>query len=75
MDVIFEPLQLSPEFNELGIDHVILLTAGIASFLTACFRFPLDPDRPLYCGIALEKPQNIWGLSLPPIDWHEGESE
>jgi len=35
----------------------------------------VDPDRPLYCGIALEKPQNIWGLSLPPIDWHEGESE
>jgi hypothetical protein len=35
----------------------------------------VDPDRPLYCGVALERPQNIWGLSLPPIDWHEGESE
>lgn len=35
----------------------------------------VDPDQPLHCGIALEKPQNIWGLSLPPDDWHEGESE
>ena len=35
----------------------------------------VDPDQPQHCGIALEKPQNIWGLSLPPDDWHEGESE
>jgi hypothetical protein len=34
----------------------------------------VDPDQPRYCGIALEKPQNIWGLSPPPDDWHEGES-
>jgi hypothetical protein len=33
------------------------------------------PDQPRHCGIALAKPQNIWGVSLPPDDWHEGESE
>jgi hypothetical protein len=34
----------------------------------------VDPEKPLRCGIALAIPQNIWGISLPPKDWHEGES-
>lgn len=33
----------------------------------------VDPDRPGHCGIALAKAQNIWGLSLPPDDWHESD--
>ena len=35
----------------------------------------VDPEKPLRCGIVLEIPQNIWGISLPPKDWHEGNSE
>ncbi|MGC2194854.1 MAG: hypothetical protein WA628_09265 [Terriglobales bacterium] len=31
----------------------------------------VDPDQPRHCGIKLEKPENIWGLSLPPDDWQE----
>jgi len=31
----------------------------------------VDPDQPRVCGIGLVKPENIWGLSLPPDDWHE----
>jgi len=31
----------------------------------------IDPERPRHCGIALAKPENIWGLSLPPDDWYE----
>ncbi len=31
----------------------------------------VDPDQPRHCGIKLEKPQNIWGLSFPPDDWYE----
>ena len=31
----------------------------------------VDPDRPRHCGIGLEKPENIWGLSLPPEDWRD----
>ena len=31
----------------------------------------VDAGRPLVCGIALDKPENIWGLSLPPDDWHD----
>jgi len=25
----------------------------------------ISPDRPGQCGIALERPENIWSLSLP----------
>ena len=31
----------------------------------------VDPDRPRVCGIALDKPENIWGVIVPPDDWHE----
>lgn len=33
----------------------------------------VDPQNPLQCGIALVTPQNIWGISLPPKDWNEGD--
>ena len=35
----------------------------------------VDPQQPLHCGIALSKPENIWGVSLPPDDWAEHTSE
>ncbi len=31
----------------------------------------IDPDQPRHCGINLEKPENIWGLTLTPGDWQE----
>jgi PilZ domain len=31
----------------------------------------VDPNNPLHCGIELDEPQNIWGVPLPPDDWHE----
>ena len=31
----------------------------------------IDPENPLHCGIELDEPQNIWGVSLPPNDWRE----
>lgn len=30
-------------------------------------------ERQFEFGIALDKPQNIWGISLPPADWREPE--
>jgi hypothetical protein len=33
----------------------------------------VDPEQPRHCGIGLAKPQNIWGLSLPPDDWREND--
>ena len=35
----------------------------------------VDPERPQRCGIALEKPENIWDLPSPPDDWHETAHE
>ena len=29
-------------------------------------------ERPLEFGVGLDRPQNIWGISLPPADWQEG---
>ena len=34
----------------------------------------VDPSNPLLCGIRLEKPENIWGVPLPPDDWSEADS-
>ena len=31
-------------------------------------------QRPFEFGIALDKPQDIWGISLPPADWHETDT-
>jgi hypothetical protein len=31
----------------------------------------VDPERLQVCGIALMKPENIWGLSFPPDDWFD----
>ena|SRR5579864_8386633 len=31
----------------------------------------IDPKRHQVCGIALAKPENIWGISFPPDDWSE----
>ncbi|HET6177836.1 MAG TPA: hypothetical protein VFE61_12935 [Candidatus Sulfotelmatobacter sp.] len=33
----------------------------------------VDPDHPRHCGISLAKPENIWGVPLPPDDWQEND--
>ena len=35
----------------------------------------IDPKRPQVCGIELGKPENIWGVSVPPDDWYEDADE
>jgi hypothetical protein len=31
----------------------------------------VDPMNPLHCGIELDEPRNIWGVSVLPDDWGE----
>jgi hypothetical protein len=31
----------------------------------------VSTESPLRCGIELDRPQNIWGVFLPPDDWDE----
>jgi hypothetical protein len=50
--------------------HVILTDKRAAAKIVY-----VDPDHPRYCGIGLEEPKNIWGISLPPHDWREGDPE
>jgi len=50
--------------------HVILTDKSAAAKVVY-----VDPDQPRHCGIGLDEPQNIWGVYLPPADWHEGDSE
>lgn len=35
----------------------------------------VDPEQPLYCGIELARPENVWGLPFPPDDWQESDPE
>jgi hypothetical protein len=50
--------------------HVILTDKRAAADVVY-----VDPDQPRVCGIGLVKPENIWGLSFPPDDWHEGDQK
>ena len=52
---------------KLKIDVHVIMTAKTAKAEVVF----VHPERPFVCGIALEKPENIWGLSLPPDDWFE----
>jgi hypothetical protein len=35
----------------------------------------VDPERPRMCGIALDEPENIWGVAFPPDDWYDNAHE
>lgn len=50
--------------------HVILPNERAAA--TVVF---VNPDQPRHCGIGLDEPKNIWGVSLPPDDWRGSDSE
>lgn len=31
----------------------------------------VDPQNPLHCGVELDHPRNVWGVTLLPGDWDE----
>lgn len=35
----------------------------------------VDSEQPHNCGIELDQPHNIWGLSLPPDDWRDDSAQ
>jgi PilZ domain len=35
----------------------------------------IDPQNPFCCGVELDAPRNIWGVSLPPDDWRDRQRE
>jgi hypothetical protein len=85
---VSEPLACEGETLVVNLHGALILTAvalrvgmkiGIHVLLTRKRAIAdvvyVDPEQPRHCGIKLEKPENIWGLSSPPDDWHEGDTE
>jgi hypothetical protein len=50
-------------------DLPIFLTVYLTGKGSAARVVYVSPGNPLKYGVALEKPQNIWGLAYPPDDW------
>ena len=80
-----EPLRCEGETVVVNLHGALILTAialrvgmkiSIHVHLTdkhaAADVVYVDPEQPRHCGVNLEKPENIWGMSLPPDDWQEG---
>jgi hypothetical protein len=54
---------------ELGIGTTISVYVYLTDKRATAKVVHIDPKNPLCCGIELDKPRNIWGVSLPPDDW------
>jgi hypothetical protein len=55
------------EHLEIG-DHITLKVSLTGKSAAALVVFAA-PEHALHFGIALDAPENIWGISLPPADW------
>ena len=55
----------------LQSDSRIRVTVYLTSKTAAAKVVYVAAHCSLECGIELERPQNIWGVSLPPNDWDE----
>ena len=60
-----------PLVQETKISIQVYLTGKRAGARVAY----IDPSNSLRCGIELDRPQNIWGVPLPPPDWTEASAE
>jgi hypothetical protein len=80
-----EPLRCEGETLVVNLHGALILTAialrvgmkisihvPVADRRAAAEVVYVDPDQPRHCGIKLQKPEDIWGLSWPPDDWYEG---
>lgn len=85
---VSEPLTCEGETLVVNLHGALILTTvalrvgmkiGIHVFLTGKRAIAdvvnVDPEQPRHCGITLEKPENVWGLSSPPDDWYGANTE
>jgi hypothetical protein len=59
----------------LSIDMKIQVHVYLTGKYAAARVVYIDPEQPLNCGIELDQPQNIWGVSLPPENWRDTVNE
>src|SRR5215831_20012742 len=55
----------------LDIELKIRIQVGLTGMRADAKVVHVDAERPQVCGIALDTPENIWDLSLPPHDWYD----
>ena len=83
---VTEPLTCEGETIVVNLHGALVMTAvALRVGMKVSIRVPItdkragakvvyvDPDQPRHCGINLAKPENIWGVSLLPDDWHKSE--
>ena len=74
-----EVVNLHGAFISTTIALRVGMTVDVRVVLTGkCARATVvyvDREQPRFCGVALDKSQNIWGIVLPPEDWSEADSE
>ena len=81
---VSEPLNCEGETIVVNLHGALILTAvalrlgmkvsvhvKITDRVAAAEVVYVDPDQHRHCGIKLSKPENVWGISLPPDDWHD----
>lgn len=61
------PLCTAPLSVGLAIELHVIITDKRATGKVVY----VDPARPQVCGIELDRPENIWGVSFPPDDWYD----
>ena len=59
---------------ELSLGMKISIFVYVTDKSAAARVVYVDPQNPLQCGIELDEPRNIWGVSLPPSDWEQTSS-
>ena len=55
----------------LRVGMKVYLQVEITGRVVAAEVVYVDPDQPRHYGITLAKPENIWGIPLPPDNWRE----
>jgi len=72
-----EVVNLHGAFISTAIALRVGMTVDIRVVLTGkCARATVvyvNREQPRFCGVSLERSQNIWGILLPPDDWPEGD--
>ena len=56
---------------KLSVGMRILIHVYLTDKRAAARVVYVDPEKPLHCGIELDEPRNIWGVSVPPDNWDE----
>jgi hypothetical protein len=57
--------------REFEIGRELQVTVYLTGKIARARVVYLMPEDSLVCGIELDAPQNIWGVSLVPDDWYE----